>query len=89
MEYKHGEPISNLLSEYLMRYTSEEDVAAVRKHNNCGRSLSTILQIRRGAIPINQETQRYIDDLFEIAVKKQSLERLKFEPLLKSKKVKA
>lgn len=83
MEYKHGEPISELLADFFRKYTSEKDSVEVRQKYDNEKSLSLINQIRLGTYPVTEETEKYANSFWEIAVKNKSKEDRKFKPLLK------
>lgn len=86
MTYEHGKPISTLLSEFLLKNTSEKDVEDVRAKFDFQKSNSLVSKLRQGRYAVNADTEKYVDELFAIAVKNYNREYKRFEPLIKSKK---
>lgn len=67
MKFTHGQPISELLSAYLVEFTDKNDAADVSVKT--GVSLSTVLYLKRrvGTVTLNNETA--IVELMRKAIK--------------------
>lgn len=82
MNYEKGKPISELLSEFLLKHTSEKDVELVRSKFEKPKSNSLVLKLRQGRYVVNDETEKYLKKLYAIALKNYSKEREKFKELV-------
>lgn len=84
MTFTHGEPISELLTAFFLRHTTEKDCEKVRSKFDNAKSLSLINKLRQGRYAVNSETEKYVEELFAIAMKNKNAEDTAFESLIKS-----
>lgn len=85
MTYTYGEPISDLLRDFFLKHTTEKDCEKVRAKFKNQKSLSLVNKLRQGRYAVNPETEKYVDELFAIAIKNKSKEDTVFDALIKSK----